>query len=192
MNNINIEIGLRLRIARKTAEYKTALNFASKMKIPKSTYSQHENGKRSLTAEQITFYADKLNVDARWLLTGLGHPCPLEKNRIERKENIERQIAILQEAKELPYLKNSQINMDDNAAVVNMELFSKVLVSAISTLAAKSLNIQAEEVVSFCIHVYNNIEFLMADDVEKNKIIDLSINSMLKGYDILLKKTINA
>ena len=187
-NNVDKEIGLRLKIARKSAGYKTALNFAITMKIPKSTYSQHENGKRSLTAEQIMHYANKLDIEASWLLTGLGHPCPLGKNKIERKEEIEREIMQLQESNELPHFKNPHIEMSDNSAVVNMELFSKIIASAIKALTSKNLGIQVDELVAFCVDAYNNIEFLVTSHDEKIKIIDLSVSSMLRGNHIILKK----
>ncbi len=192
MGNVDIEIGLRLKIARKAVGYKTALNFANKMNIPKSTYSQHENGKRSLTAEQITHYADKLDIEASWLLTGLGHPCPSGKNKIQRKEEIEREIIVLQASNDLPTIKNPHIEINDNSAVVNMELFSKIITSAIKALASKNLQIQAEELVAFCIDAYNNIEFLVTSPEEKNKIIDLSVSSLLRGNHIILKKAINS
>lgn len=192
MGNVDKEVGLRLKIARKAAGYKTALNFANEMNIPKSTYSQHENGKRSLTAEQITYYADKLDIEASWLLTGLGHPCPLGKNKVQRKDEIEREITLLQESNHLPPIKNPQIEINDNSAVINMELFSKIITSAIKALASKNLQIQAEELVAFCIDAYNNIEFLVTSQDEKNKIIDLSVNSMLRGNHIILKKAINS
>lgn len=191
MPNVDKEIGLRLKVARKSAGYKTALDFANKMQIPKSTYSQHENGKRSLTAEQIMHYSHKLDVEATWLLTGFGHPCPLGKNKKERKEKIEHEITQLQELNELPYLKNPRIETYDNSAVVNMELFSKIITSAINALSSKNLCIEADELVAFCVDTYNNIEFLTTSCDEKNKIIDLSVNSMLRGNHIILKKTIN-
>ena len=191
MANVDKEIGLRLKIARKSARYKTALDFANKMQIPKSTYSQHENGKRSLTAEQIMDYSYKLDIEASWLLTGLGHPCPLGRNKKERKEEIEHEIMQLQESNELPHFKNPHIEISDNSAVVNMELFSKIITSAINALTSKNLSIQADELVAFCIDAYNNIEFLVTSHDEKTKIIDLSVNSMLRGNHIILKKTIN-
>lgn len=188
---VDKEIGLRLKIARKSAGYKTALDFANTLKIPKSTYSQHENGKRSLTPTQILHYADQLSIEASWLLTGLGHPCPRTKNKIKRKEEIENEIKKLQESNELPYIKNSQIEINDKSAVVNMELFSKIITSAVSELTSKNLTIEADELVAFCINVYNNIEFLIVSPDEKNKIINLSVNSMLRGNHIILKKSIN-
>jgi hypothetical protein len=69
-----------------------------------------------------------------------------------------------------------------------MDLFSKILVSAIKALINKDLQIPAEELVHFCVDVYNNVEFITADGIEKNKIIDLSINSIIRGNKITLKK----
>lgn len=188
MPTIDKEIGLRLKVARKAAGYKTALAFAKKMNIPKTTYSQHENGKRSLTAEQIMFYSHILSLEPSWLLTGLGHPCPTSQDKINRKAYIEKSIIELQQANELPILKNIQISAEDNSAVVNMILFKKILVKAIKELSEKNLGIHANELVMFCIDIYNNIEFLVADEFEKERIIDLSINSMLRGNKVIFKK----
>lgn len=191
MSTVNIEIGLRLKVARKAAGYKTALNFATKINMPKSTYSQHENGKRGLTAEQIIYYAEKLDIQPSWLLTGLGHPCPLGKNKVQRKNKIEYEISILQELHSLPAIKNPHIEVNDSSAVVNMELFSKIIISAIRALGSNTLQIEPYELIAFCTDVYNNIEFLATSSDEKNKIIELSVNSMLRGNHIFLKKVIN-
>ena len=191
MINVDKEIGLRLKIARKSTGYKTALDFANQMQIPKSTYSQHETGKRSLTPEQIISYATKLDIEASWLLTGVGHPCPLGKNKTKRKDDIEQEVIKLQELNKLPYFKNHQIEISDNSAVVNMELFSRIIISAIRAVTSKNLDIQADELVAFCVDAYNNIESLIMTKDEKNKIIDLSINSMLRGNHIILEKTVN-
>lgn len=192
MHHIDKEIGLRLKIARKAANHKTALAFANSAGIPKSTYSQHENGKRSLTADQIMHYSNLLSIEPSWLLTGLGHPCPLSNDKTMRKEFIDKEISLLQSLEELPINKNIQISADDNSAVVNMVLFSKILIAAIKELVVNNLHIEAEELVKFCIEMYNNIEFLNADDNEKNTIINFSIKSMLIGNKIALHKKSNA
>lgn len=184
MHNIDKEVGIRLKIARKTAGYRTSLDFANHMSIPKSTYSQHENGKRSLTAKQITNYAEILDIEASWLLTGLGHPCPQGKNKNLRKEEIESEIGRFQQTNNLPFYKNPTIDIKDGSAVINMDLFSKILTSAISMLASKHLLIQADELMDFLIHIYNNIAFLSTTSEEKYKIIELSINSMFRGNHI--------
>jgi len=191
MSLIDKEIGLRLKIGRKAAGFKTAFDFSIQMKIPKSTYSQHENGKRSLTAEHIINYANKLEIEASWLLTGFGHPCPQTKNKNQKKEIIDSEIIKLQELNLLPHLKNPLIEINDNSAIVNMELFTKIIISAVTALTSKNLPIHPEELISFCVDVYNNIEFLEINSGEKNKIIDLSISSMLRGSNVTSIKAIN-
>ncbi|GEM_PF-1698114 len=184
MNNINKQIGLRLKIARKSIGFKTAILFAQKTKIPKSTYSQHENGERSLTAEQLLYYSDNLEISPGWLLTGLGHPCPTSRNKIKQKAFIDLAVAELQKESKLPILKNLQISVDDNAALVNMDLLSKIFTIAIKALPLNESKVQADELLNFCIEIYNNVEFLLTNEQEKSKIIKLSINSMLRGNKI--------
>ncbi len=191
MSQIDKEIGHRLRIARKTAGFKTALDYVNKALIPKSTYSQHENGKRSLTAEQLMQYAESFNIEPNWLLTGLGHPCPTDKNKINRKIEIVHEVSLLQIQKELPEVNNIQVHIEDSAAIVDMMLLREVLTSAIQMVTKNNLHINPEELVIFCIEIYNNIKYLDVSSDEKNKIIALSINSMLRGNSIILNQVIN-
>jgi transcriptional regulator with XRE-family HTH domain len=189
MSSIDREIGFRLKIARKAAGFKTAISFAQKMRIAKSTFSQHENGTRSLTAEQIIFYSDTLQIDPSWLLTGNGHPCPTDKNKEVKKAYIEKEVNLLIEDNQLPATKNSTISMENNSATVNMPLFSKIIILSLAELSKNNVHIQAEELVKFCISMYNSIEFLNSDESEKDSIINLSIKSMMLGNKIVLKKT---
>lgn len=70
MNELDIQIGKRLRAARLACGYKSARSFAIKHKIPESTYSQHETGKRSLNPEMLCFYSEKFHVHPGWLIHG--------------------------------------------------------------------------------------------------------------------------
>lgn len=189
MNNTDKEIGLRLKIARKAAGYNTAISFSQSINIAKSTYSQHENGTRGLTAEQIMFYSECLNVEPSWLLTGFGHPCPTFKDKESRRAFIDNEVNDLINLNMLPVVKNVTITMEDNATIINMSLFSKIIISAIDELSKNNTRVQANELVKFCIDMYNNIEFLSSDEKEKESIINLSIKSMLLGNRIVLKKT---
>lgn len=187
MGQVDKEIGLRLRVARKAAGFKTAQHFADSMPIPKSTYSQHENGKRGLTAEQILHYAKKLDIEPSWLLTGLGHPCPHGQDKVRRKNAIEKKITEYQQLNELPVLKNRPITTEDNAVVVNMALLGKIMISTMRALLPKGVSINTEELMAFYVEVYNHIEFLLADPEEKEKMVELSIRSLLRGNRISLK-----
>lgn len=70
MSRLSEQIGLRLKSARKAANYKSARDFSSQYHIPETTYSQHEAGKRALKAETLIYYSRVLNVNPGWLLTG--------------------------------------------------------------------------------------------------------------------------
>ncbi|MCD6038690.1 MAG: family transcriptional regulator [Gammaproteobacteria bacterium] len=68
------EIAMRLRALRKEAGFKTEKSFAEKYGIPLTTYSQHETGKRRISAETCINYCVKLNANVCWMLTGAGDP----------------------------------------------------------------------------------------------------------------------
>lgn len=70
MAELDIQIGKRLQIARKSLGFKSARSFARKHGIPESTYSQHETGKRSLNPTTMLTYCERLNVNPGWLITG--------------------------------------------------------------------------------------------------------------------------
>ena len=75
MTNFAINVSKRLKIARVASGYHSAKEFTEKYAIPSSTYCQHENGNRALTLENVATYAQLLNVDPAWLITGRGSPC---------------------------------------------------------------------------------------------------------------------
>lgn len=185
---IDRQVGLRLKLARKAMGFKTALEFSRKIGMPKSTYSQHEKGSRSLTAELLIKYSEQLEIAPGWLLTGIGHPCPNSRNKEGRKKFIDEEVVRLQERKELPVLKTYQIDYLDTSCIVNMELFGKIITTAISMLTSTSQPMQSEALVEFCIDVYNNIAVLEAKKEDKEKIIELSLASMFKGYNTLSMK----
>src|SRR4051812_36151627 len=86
------DIAKRVRAARKAAGYKSAKEFANRYKIPLSTYSQHETGKRSINAELIINYSSYFTINPCWLLTGNGEPFfDDDQNQKERKAIIERE-----------------------------------------------------------------------------------------------------
>lgn len=62
----------RLRQAREAAGYSTAVEAATSMGIPVSTYIGHENGHRGFPAARAPQYAKKFKVSEEWLLFGKG------------------------------------------------------------------------------------------------------------------------
>ncbi len=66
----------RLKKTRLANGYYTAVAFCEKNNIPISTYNMHEAGKRRITPKVAKKYAEILNVNPVWLLTGSGAPYP--------------------------------------------------------------------------------------------------------------------
>jgi transcriptional regulator with XRE-family HTH domain len=69
-DKLSEQIGLRLKAARRAANYKSARAFAARHGISISTYSQHEMGLRSLKPKLLLRYSELLGVSPHWLLTG--------------------------------------------------------------------------------------------------------------------------
>lgn len=67
--------GLRLKKARENAGYATAAAFAKVVKVKPVTYRAYEAGQNGY-AKLAHQFADKLGVDARWLLRGEGQDLP--------------------------------------------------------------------------------------------------------------------
>lgn len=63
----------RLKKTRISAGYRSARAFAIAHNVPYITYSQHEVGKRKTNPETIIKYAEYLNIDPAWLLTGKAY-----------------------------------------------------------------------------------------------------------------------
>ncbi len=62
----------RLKLARYEAGFSTAKEFALTNDLKISTYNLHEAGTRSMAFEIIEQYANLLNLNVTWLLTGSG------------------------------------------------------------------------------------------------------------------------
>lgn len=70
------DIHSRLKYARMSAGYTSAVGFASANGITESTYASHENGTRGITLFSARKYARILEVNEAWLLTGEGKMKP--------------------------------------------------------------------------------------------------------------------
>jgi len=67
----DIEIGQRLKAARKAAGFKTARAAAESLGVPYPTYTQHENGTRGIVRE-ADLYTRRFKVSLDWLMRGRG------------------------------------------------------------------------------------------------------------------------
>ncbi len=76
----------RLKHARIDAGFSTAKEFALTNDLKISTYNLHEAGTRSMAFEIIELYANLLNLNVTWLLTGSG---PKTKSQVRNVPVIE-------------------------------------------------------------------------------------------------------
>jgi len=146
-------IALRLKAARKAAGFKSAKIFAASQHIPLSTYSQHETGKRSISAELIISYSDQLNVHPYWLLTGNGDPnlhfvSPETRGQFYK---------------------------------VNLDLLKKILLAIEPLLDDQSIALSYPALINYCFDIYAIVSTLSADATEIEKIISLTISSLKRG-----------
>ncbi|MFI4938460.1 MAG: S24 family peptidase [Candidatus Berkiellales bacterium] len=70
-SNLKTTICERLKSARYHAGFATAKEFAEKKGLKISTYNLHEAGTRSMSFAVLEHYAQLLNINTNWLLTGV-------------------------------------------------------------------------------------------------------------------------
>lgn len=161
MSGLDQEIGKRLRKARKLRGYKSARAFAIEQKIPESTYSQHETGKRSLSPEIVLRYSECLKVGPGWLLSGHetnpGFSSEVASSVEVSLHASNRHIAHQQS-------KNTSVAVTDNLVVIDMDLFISVLKKAIQKYITSDISAdKLEELVEYCLESYNGIIKVSSD-----------------------------
>lgn len=175
MNKLASEIGARLRTARVAAGFRSAKSFIQKYGIAQSTYSQYENGKRLLDAENVVKLCDFLGISATWLLTGKETSNAgryLDKNT-------------LLAGKTLNDLAPQTLNKS-GLSVIDTEVFTLVLKEIIAVINSQHIHVDHEGIVDFCYDIYNNIINTSTNNADKIAMIRLAIASLKRGG--LLKK----
>ncbi|MHB1948750.1 MAG: helix-turn-helix domain-containing protein [Gammaproteobacteria bacterium] len=147
-------LGARIRASRKAAGFKTSKAFIIKYKIPASTYSQHESGKRVPDDEALKYYSKVFDVSFTWLKTGEGHPYKkplLIQNKVMNEEltdlkksnatssiKTELLISILE-----AILKSHQCNLSyrkiEKVVTESIEIYSDIISTASSSEAQKKI-----------------------------------------------------
>lgn len=69
MNELNIEVGNRLREIRKDLKF-TQERFAEHLNIAAKHYGQIERGERGITLQKLKLLHEKFNVDLLYIITG--------------------------------------------------------------------------------------------------------------------------
>ena len=184
MNDIIKKIGIRLKAARKAAGYRSATAFASEKSIPMSTYSQHENGKRSISAEMILYYCEQFAVEPGWLLSGFGTPFVADAQEIAKKNQI--MSTVLDEELGLEAWTDVPENnflgpINSDVTKIDMQLYKEILLRLLPLFSENNLQISDRELIDFSIEVYNGIVTTSAAMKDKIAMIDLSIASLRRG-----------
>lgn len=160
----------RLKAARFAMGYETAKAFAESFDIRYTSHIQREKGTRPISLKIIYEYADWLNINPDWLLTGHGHPCP-EHPEAEKKQ---KQIyAVLHhEATEKAQTRGyAELSSQTKEILINFSLFYDLLLRF-------EPNIKSE--IQAAINVYNQL----ASDSHNSKLM----NTLIKAEQATLKK----
>lgn len=176
------EIPKRLKVARIAAGYPSAKSFTTAYNIPSSTYSNHENGNRTLTIENIFYYSKLLNLNPAWLITGKDSPCGDVYNEQLEKKILEEQ-EILFKKNELSSTVIAVILETNKHSTIDTKLFKNVLIELVRLLK-QIPNAQSNEAVSFCFEVYNRIVATNAEGNDRIDLIKLCFESFIKGLGI--------
>ena len=182
MTHFIADIPKRLKIARVASGYKTARELTEKYAIPASTYSQHENGKRTLSLENIISYSELFKVDPTWLITGQGDPCG-EYGSKELEEKILAEQERLGQTGELDAYAIPTISLEHKYSMVNTSVLKKILLQLLPVLK-QIPEPNMEESLDFCFDLYNKIIVTNADGEERSRIIGVCLESFFKGLGI--------
>ncbi len=179
MSKLSEQIGLRLRAARRAANFRSARTFAFQNEIPESTYSQHETGKRALSPEMLLNYSQLLNVDPGWLLTGDGSPYLMQGQDQEREQLISQEMQNLRNFLDGSMYKIPPIK--GRIALIDMELFLDVLRAIAVSFSNDKISVSYEDLIDFCIDIYNNVVTTSVNEKNRKSMINLSISSLKRG-----------
>lgn len=161
--------------------YTNANKLAEKLGISASKYSQHETTKRSINIESLMQYANALDINPAWLLTGQGSPCTDTGDNGERGKRILDVIDKLEkmgaiEASKAPLIESQQV-----ISYIHTELFRNILVHIVPLIKEHPEPKSNEEIVDFLFDMYNKVVMSNVDDKSRQLLIRMCIESFFKG-----------
>lgn len=163
-------IGERLLAARKAAGYNTALAFCEKFQFTRSTYSQHEAGKRYPKDNILASYAEKLGVNFDWLKTGQGEPLAFGKMKnVEIEKN-------LQQGELVEELINKRFAINS----LDEELLAELLEKTIDK--GKAYNLNSKQVAQAATGLYNSLKRSGTTPENRVEMITLALNTYFEFY----------
>lgn len=176
MKSVPARIAARLSAARKV-HHDSARSFAIVNNLPVTTYSQHETGKRALSVSGLLEYSGWLKVNPSWLLTGKGLPYPNDEQAIEWQAQLynfldERDQGELYDIEQAFLIKGEVAEIDVGLLKVVLEKI--VGISGLTTVTGQDL-------IEFSFDTYNSVVQTSASFEDKVLMIDLSIQSLVRG-----------
>jgi len=180
------EIAMRLRAARKV-NYPSARLFANAHDIAESTYCQHENGKRGLCVTALWDYGSWLGIDPGWLLTGKGLPYPNDRASVEKQAALFEHLDELNQER-LYQEEQRYLITGEGFTVVDMCLLRQVITKLVGELQ-NTIDIEAEMFLEVVMDTYNGVIQTSASLEDKEKMVELSVQSLVKGLQMLQQKS---
>ncbi|NQY42567.1 MAG: helix-turn-helix transcriptional regulator [Legionellales bacterium] len=151
----------RLKESRIKRGFLSARSFANHHKIPDSTYTQHESGKRKMSINTLIDYCNLLMIDPLWLMTGercitpiTSPPEPLDIFQENVLENI--------------ILQNRLVKID-------IFLLSKIIFK--TALHCHNKKYSQHNILNSCLKIYNH--FIQHAQYTKDPNIDNKINNII-------------
>ena len=176
--------GIRLKMARVAAGFKSAKEFCEKHNIPSSTYSLHETGRRNLRVKIAEKYAGLLDVSTAWLLTGTGSPYkieaddePLAHDKFMDLLNYKGRSQVTQS---LQY-KNEYLND------VNTLVFCKIVIRIIEILQELDFHLNVNQLTKKAVEIYKDVSLSSNDQETQMSMVDLSITTFNRQIKELIE-----
>lgn len=162
------EIGSRIKIARQlSVNYNYSKEVASNLGIPATTYSQYENGSRTIPFNVLYQIAKLLNVNYSWLVAG-SLPITMPFNRkYEEKfyQECDKQNIAVKELK----------NIDNEEQIITIDLF--LLIQIIKN-TIKYIDKSNDSFTEIVIEIYNMIAPVENIQKSQKKLVDLTLKSL--------------
>lgn len=158
--------GKRLKSARIAAGFKTAREFCLAHKIPASTYSLHENGRRLLKPAVATRYAEILGINVVWLLTGTGSPyLPGEQQHLSTASEGNPAAGLLMSLSGLK-IQDYARPEDMEPLSVNPVVYCKIIIGVMAALHELCYKLDLTQISLESIRIYRDIT-TSADDIRE-------------------------
>ncbi len=186
-------VGVRLKTARIAAGFKSAKDFCQKNKIPSSTYSLHETGRRNLKPKIAEKYAQLLGVNISWLLTGHGKPYNNSHTLDEQGLSNEEFNALLKyqgndEVQKTVLYKNEILNNVDPI------LFSKIVAKITDVLNELGYQLDINQLSKKAVEIYKDITSTSNEQESQLIMVDLSVTTFKRQIQEIIrnkKKAVN-